>query len=89
VRAGEQHIAVGTDSPKAANHFLSVLDGESILQDSSRDAVVCSTAVSEHLSDVKWLDATNVIAATGTGNLKVFHFDLASRSIRHGGEWAK
>jgi len=82
-RASDRHCAVGTDSPEAAQHFLSILDAEALLSDVRADPVVCYTRVSEHVSDIKWLNAETLLGATGKGNLKLFQFDAAAKTVKH------
>lgn len=81
-----RHIAVGNDDPEATQHFLSVVDGDVMMKDATKDPVVCYTSVSEHMSDVKWLNTDTVLAATGRGNLKLFSFKEAERTITHVGQ---
>ena len=78
-------LVVGSDNPEATQHFLSIIDADSMLT-SSNDPVVCYTAVPEHMSDTKWLNANTVLAATGKGNLKLFAFNSVTRTIKHIGE---
>lgn len=78
-------LVVGSDNPEATQHFLSIVDADSMLT-SSHDPVVCYTQVSEHMSDTKWLNANTVLAATGQGNLKLFAFNSVTRTIKHIGE---
>lgn len=86
VPMGGRHIAVGTDEPDATQHFLSIIDGELLLNDMRSDSVVCYLPVPEHMSDVKWLNSTTLLAATGKGNLKLFEFKAQEKSLRHIGE---
>jgi hypothetical protein len=57
-----------------------------MLHDARADPVVTYTSVSEHMSDVKWLNATTILTATGKGNLKLFQFDEAAKSLKHVGQ---
>lgn len=83
VFSGSQYIAIGTDEPDATQHFLTISDAEILGGTISEDLVACYAIVSEHMSDVKWLDATTLLAATGRGNLKQFKFDQAAKTLQH------
>lgn len=86
VRPGDRHIAIGTDDPEATQHFLSIVDAEIALNDIAKDPVVCHLPVSDHMSDVKWLNASTLLAATGKGNLKLFEFHQQNKALKHIGD---
>jgi hypothetical protein len=86
VRVGGRHIAVGTDNPESVQHFLSIIDGDIMRKSARDDPVLCYTRVPEHLSDVRWLNADTLLAATGKGNLKLFHFDQSAETVKHIGK---
>jgi len=86
VRVGDRHIAVGTDNPESAQHFLSIIDGDIMRKNARDDPVLCYTRVSEHMSDVRWLNADTLLAATGKGNLRLFHFDQSAETVKHIGK---
>jgi hypothetical protein len=75
------YIATGTDDPESNQNYLSVINRHSLLGDIRDDAVVSYVSVPEHMSDVKWLDANTLLAATGKGNLKLFNFDSNKRTL--------
>lgn len=83
-------IAVGTDHHDASQHFLSVMSGSASAQHTSRTgALACYQAVSEFTTDVKWLDSTRMVVASGRGNLSVHQLTKATTStstIRTTGE---
>ena len=81
---GNRNVAVATDSPEAGKHFLSVVDAQTIL--ASENPVVCDLQVSEHISDIKWLNAETLLGACGRGNLKLFKFDAAAKTLKHIGQ---
>lgn len=82
----DRFVAVGTDNPEAKEHFLNLLNAEVMLEDARADSFVCFTKVSEHCSDVKWLNTSTVLASTGKGNLKLFSFDADKKEINHIGQ---
>lgn len=84
VRAGSRHIAFGTDDPEATQHFLSIVDGDTLHKSVRGDPLMSYISVSEHLSDVKWLNSSTLLAATGSGNLKLFQF--TGGEIKHVGQ---
>lgn len=74
-------IAVGTDHHDASQHFLSVMSGSASAQHTSRTgALACYQAVSEFTTDVKWLDSTRMVVASGRGNLSVHQLTKATTS---------
>jgi hypothetical protein len=81
------YIAVGTDGPDAKKHFLSVINGHTMLHNGREDPVVCYTPVSEHVSNTRWLNDSTLLTATGRGNLKLFHFDEGNGTIKHVGKY--
>jgi len=80
-----QYIAVGTDNPEASQHFLTVVDAEVMLTKGQKEPVLCTTPVSEHISDVHWLNANTILCATGKGNLNLYHFDQEAKTLKHVG----
>lgn len=56
------------------------------MDDMRADPVLCYTRVSEHLSDVKWLNDSTILGATGRGNLKLFKFNEEARTVKHIGQ---
>jgi hypothetical protein len=80
-----QYICAGTDEPDADQHYLSIIDGETLRKDAKADPVICYARSSEHMSDIKWLNDGTILAATGKGNLKLFHFNEDLKSVQHAG----
>jgi hypothetical protein len=81
------YIAVGTDEPEAKQHYLSIINGHTMLHEGRQDPAVCYTQVSEHIPDLRWLNDSTLLAATGKGNLKLFHFDEGKSTIKHVGKY--
>lgn len=81
-----QYIATGTDDPDAKQHFLAIVDGELLLNDITKPPIVAYLPSDQHFADVKWLDSTTLIAATGQGNLKLFQFDAEKKALKHVGQ---
>jgi len=86
VRAEKSLIAVGTDSPEAAHHFLCIIDGEILCKTARDDPVLCYVRVSEHVSDLRWLDSETLLASTGKGNMMLFRFDKGASTLSHIGK---
>lgn len=82
----DRFAAVGTDNPEAKENFLSLVDLDVMRQSARDDPVLCYTRVSEHLSDVKWLNDSTILAATGKGNLKLFKFNQQEKTVKHIGQ---
>lgn len=83
----DRYAAFGTDNPEAEDHFLSLLNLETLRKSILENPLVCYTRVSEHVSDVKWLNDSSVLASTGKGNLKLFSFDSEKNEIKHVGQF--
>ena len=67
-------IAIGTDEPAAKEHFLVCISSQAMMDGLREDPVLAYLKVSEHMSDVKWVNETTLLAATGKGNFKLFRF---------------
>lgn len=68
-------FAVATDTPEACQHFLTVMNAQSMLNDIHEDPVVCYTRIDEHVSDLHWLTGDRMLGSTGKGNLRLFSFN--------------
>lgn len=79
-----QLIATGTDDPEAKEHFLKIVNGETMLSNATLDPVVSSLPVPEHMSDVKWLNSSMLVAACGKGNLRLFNY--SDNALKHIGQ---
>lgn len=84
-------VAVSTEHHDASQHFLSVLSGGAAAQRANRaGALACYQPMPELMTDVKWLDATRMVVASGRGSLSVHQVESATtltRTIRTTGQY--
>lgn len=82
--AGSTLIAVATDTPEASQHFLAVLDAETMLKSARGDPLVCYLRLDQHLSDLRWLTDEMLIGCAGEGDIRLFQFD--GQKVVHKGQ---
>ena len=81
ITGANKPIALGTDNPESAKHYLMCIDPQLLRTALGNDCVIAYTPLPEHVSDTKWVNDERILCATGRGNLALYRFDNGASAL--------